>query len=174
MDDLSTYQGALQVFRNVKCAGGRQNCLIGAIVDLSKSSEFTGAMIGNGAFGAVGYVIGDLIGRERDLRVSRIYDFIFVMIDFTETGVGIIPLRGGGMRFSPEKLTPCYDAFVFFLYQELKEITVKNYYGIRKSVKTISIVLADGKKLCFTANMEEKALPYQQNGMATLVASYQK
>ena len=174
MDDLSTYQGALDIFRKANCAGERENCIFGALVDYSKSNEFTASMIGLGAAGAAGYLVGDVIGKERDQRISRINDFLFVLFDFTEAGVGIMPLNGGGLKINPEKLSPCYDAFVFYYYQELSDISVKNYYGIRKSVKTITITLFDGKKLHFNANMTEKALPYQVNGMAQFAGKYQR
>ena len=174
MDDLSTYQGAIEIFRKVNCVSERENCIFGAIVDFSKSDEFTGSMIGNGALGPVGYVVGGAIGRERDLRTGRIYDFLFVLFDVTETGVGIMPLSGGGLKINPEKLTPYYDGFVYYYYQELSDIKVKNYYGIRKNVKSITITLIDGKKLHFTANMSENRLPYQINGMSRFVERYQK
>ena len=174
MDDLSTYQGALTIFRNVNCAGERENCIIGTIVDYSKSNDVTASMIGYGAAGPVGYVVGSAIAKERDLRISRINEFLFAILDFTETGVGIMPLQGGGLKINPEKLTPCYDAFVFYYYQELSDISAKNYMGIRKSVKAITLTLINGKKLHFNANMTEKTLPYQENGMKAFVGKYQK
>ena len=173
MDDFRTYQGAVDIFRRVNCAGAAENCVFGAIIDKSKSSEFTASMIGN-AFGAVGWLVGDVVGKERDLRVSKINDYFFVLINLTEYGVGIMPLTGGGLRLNPEKQTPCYDGFVFYYYQELSEISVKNYMGVRKSVKTVTITLADGNKLHFTANMVEKPMPYQENCMTRFVAKYQK
>ncbi len=174
MDDFSTYQGALEVFRRVNCVGERENCIIGTIVDLSKSSEANGAIAGMSALGAVGYIVGGALGRDRDLRTSRIYDFMFALINFTETGVGIIPLQGGGMKVNPEKQSPFYEGFVFYYYQEISDISFKNYMGLRKSVKAVAITLLSGAKLCFNANMTEKALPYQVNGMANLVGRYQK
>ncbi len=115
-----------------------------------------------------------MLGRERDQRISRLNEFIFVLLNLTETGVGIMPLRGGGMKINPQNLTPCYDAFVFFYYQELSGISAKNYYGIRKSVKSIKLTLINGKKICFTANMSEKNLIYQENAMKQFVAKYQR
>ncbi len=57
MDDFGTYQGALNIFRNVNCVGQTENCIIGTIVDYSRSSEFTASMAGYGALGPAGYVI---------------------------------------------------------------------------------------------------------------------
>ena len=134
-------------------------------------SSSTGSMIGNGAFGPAGYVIGGLLGEERDRRVSNIYDYVFALLNFTELGVGIIPLSGGGMKINPEKQSPDYGGFVFFHYQELSEITAKNYLGIRKSVKAITIRLSNGYKLHFNANMVENTLPYQENAMKIIVSN---
>lgn len=174
MDDFSTYQGTLDIFKKVNCIGQAENCIIGAIVDSSKSTEFTASMVGYGAMGPAGYVVGKIVGQERDLRISRINDYIFVLLNFTENGVGIMPLLGTCLKINPKKLEPCYDGFVFCSYQELSDISAKNYYGIRKSVKTITLTFSDKNILCFTANMVEEALPYQENNMNIFVGRYQK
>lgn len=174
MEDFSTFQGALNIFQKVNCVGQVENCIIGAIVDSSKSTEFTASMIGYGALGAAGYVAGNIIGQESDSRVRSINDYIFVLLNFTEYGVGIMPLRGMCMKINPAKLEPVYNEFAFVSYQELSGITVNNYYGIRKSVKTIKITFANKNKLHFTANMAEKALLYQENCMNMFVGRYQK
>ena len=174
MEDFSTFQGALEIFQKVNCVGQVENCIIGAIVDSSKSTKFTASMIGYGAFGAAGYVAGSVIGQERDLRIRDINGYIFVLLNFTEYGVGIMPLRGMCMKINPEKLDPVYNEFAFVSYQELSGISVKNFYGIRKSVKTIKITFANKNKLYFTANMVEKALLYQENCMNRFVGRYQK
>jgi len=173
VDNFGTYRGAYEIFQKVNWIG-RDNCIFGTIVDQSKSASFTGSMMGEGAFGAIGYVVGGIIGRERDLRVGQIYDYFFALLNLTENGVGIMPLKGGGLRLNPEKMSPCYEGFFYYYYQELADISVKNYYGIRKSVKTIAITLADGNKLHFNANMIEKTLPYQENCMKEFVRRYQK
>ena len=76
MDDFSTYQGTLDIFKKENCVGESENCIIGAIVDSSKSTEFTASMVGYGAMGPAGYVVGKIVGQERDLRISRINDYI--------------------------------------------------------------------------------------------------
>ena len=131
-------------------------------------------LCGYGAFGAAGYVAGSAIGQERDLRIRDINGYIFVLLNFTEYGVGIMPLRGMCMKINPAKLEPVYNEFAFVSYQELSGISVKNFYGIRKSVKTIKITFANKNKLYFTANMVEKALLYQENCMNRFVGRYQK
>lgn len=174
MDDFSTYQGALEVFRKANWIGTTENCIFGAIVDSSKSSEFTASMAGFGALGPAGYVVGNILGQERDIRINRINDYIFVLINLTENGIGILPVIGGGMKIDPARLTPRYDGFVCFTYNEISQISAKNFYGIRKSVKAITITLANKYKLHFNANMSEKNLPYQENSMNIFVGRYQK
>ena len=174
MDNISTYQGALEVFRKVGWVGTTENCIFGAIVDSSKSTEFTASMAGYGAFGVAGYLAGNIIGQERDIRINDINDYIFVLINLTEKGIGILPVIGGGMKIDPARLTPRYDGFVCFTYNEISQISAKNFYGIRKSVKAITITLVNKYKLHFNANMSEKKLPYQENSMNYFVGKYQK
>ena len=171
MADFSTYQGAVEIFSYVNCAGA-ENCIIGAFVDKSKSTAFTASMVGD-VFGPVGFMAGNALGRDRDLRVSRIYEYFFVLLNFTERGVGIIPVVGGGLKFNPANQQPSYEGAVFYNYQELAGISMKNLFGIRKSIKTLTITLAGGYKLQFTAYMVEKKLPYQENDMNILVGRYQ-
>ena len=174
MDDFSTYWGALEVFRKANWIGTTENCIFGAIVDSSKSSEFTASMAGFGALGPAGYVVGNILGQERDIRVNKINDYIFILINLTENGIGILPVIGGGMKIDPARLTPVYDGFVCFGYNEISDISSKNFYGIRKSVKAITLTLTNNYKLHFNANMVEKNLPYQENSMNIFVERYQK
>lgn len=174
MDSFSSYQGAFDVFKRVNFVGERENCIIGAIVDQSKSAEFTASMIGNGLLGPVGFFAGQEIMRERDARLSKFNDFFFVLLNFTEKGVGIMPLNGIPFKIDPEKMEPRYDGFIFFNKEEVLGISSKNYYGIRKSVKTITITLVNNKKMYFTANIKENKLPYQEPSMKNIVERYQK
>ena len=68
MEDFSTYQGAFDIFSQANSIGQQDNWIFGAIIDKSKSTSFTASMIGNAAFGVAGYVAGDIIGQERDLK----------------------------------------------------------------------------------------------------------
>lgn len=45
---------------------------------------------------------------------------------------------------------------------------------LRKSVRAVTLTLVDGNKLHFNANMVEKTLPYQENGMNAMVNKYGK
>lgn len=174
MDDFSTYQGALNVFKRVNFVGNQENCIFGAIVDHSKSSEFTASMIGNGLLGTVGLIAGQELMRAREERLSKFSDFFYVLLNITEKGVGIMPLYGMPYKIDPEKMEPRYDGFIFFNKEEVLGIGSKNYYGIRKSVKTITITLVNNKKMYFTANIKENKLPYQEPSMKNIVERYQK
>ena len=174
MEEFSSYQGALDIFKRVNYIGEKENCIIGAIVDQSKSAEFTASMIGNGILGPVGLLVGQEIMRERDEKLKKFNEFFYVLLNITEKGVGILPLTGMPFKIDPEKMEPRYDGFVYFCNEEISNINSKNYFGIRKSVKTITITLANNKKIYFTANMKENKLPYQEESMKKLVEKYQK
>ena len=74
-------------------------------------------MIGRYSFGEVGHMAGYAIGRERDLNISKINGYFALLFNFTENGVGIIPLAGKGLSINPKKLEPAYDGYVFYNYQ---------------------------------------------------------
>lgn len=174
MDDYSTYQGALEIFRKVNCVGEVENCIFGGIVALTKSERFKAAAIGKTVLGPAGFTVGNAIGRERDLSVSKIYEYAHVLFDFTENGVGIMPLAGSKVTINPQKSQPDYDGFIWFNYKELSNISIKKYYKVRNKIKIITITLADNNKLHFYAKMVEKTLPYQEHNMNLFVGRYQK
>lgn len=174
MANFKDYNEALEIFKQVGCVGKKDNWIFGGFIDKSKSSTFTSSMIGQQAFGATGYMAGYEIGRKRDISISKINGYFALLFDFTENGVGIMPLDGNSLSLNPKKLEPVYDDYVFYNYQEISEISVKNFWGIRKGIKNVSIKLADNKKLFFFIHMVERILPYQEENMKKFVEKYQK
>ena len=174
MDDYSTYQGALDIFRKADCIGADENCIFGAVVDRTKSAAFKGAVAGKLAFGSVGFMIGNAIGHEIDLKANKIYDYAHVLINITDSGVGIMPLKGSVLTIDPDKSKPDYDGFVFFQHQEISDISIEKYMGLRDRIKTVIFTLADNSRLHFFIKMEEKSLPYQEENMNLFVQKYQK
>ena len=174
MDDYSTYQGAFEIFRKANCIGETENCIFGAVVDRTKSTAFAASAAGKLAFGPAGLMVGNAIGRKRDLKVNKIYDYAHALLNFTETGIGIMPLAGNVLTIDPKKSRPDYDGFVFYQYQEISDILIKKYMGIRERIKTVIITLADNHKLHFFVKMDEKTLPYQEENTALFVGKYQK
>ena len=174
MANFKDYNEALETFKQVGCVGKKDNWIFGGFIDKSKSSTFTSSMIGQHAFGAAGYMAGYEIGRKRDISISKINGYFALLFNFTENGVGIMPLDGNSLSLNPKKLEPVYDDYVFYNYQEIYKISVKNFWGIRKGIKNVSIKLADNNKLFFFIHMVERFLPYQKENMEKFVEKYQK
>ena len=174
MDDYSTYQGALEIFRKAGCEGAEENCIIGACVDRTKSAAFKGAVAGKLVGGAVGFMVGHAIGREMDQKVNEIYDHAYALFNITENGIGIMPLKGNVLTIDPRRSKPDYDGFVFLNHQDISKISIEKYMGIRDAIKTVVITLADKRKLHFFIKLSEKTLPYQEENMNLFVQKYRK
>lgn len=174
MANFDEYNEALEIFKQVDCIGEKDNWIFGGFIDKSKSSIIATSTIGRYTFGAAGYMAGYEIGRERDLKISKINDYFALLFNVTENGIGIMPLDGKGLSINPKKLKPVYDGYVFYNYQEISEISVRNFWKIRKGIKRITIELADKRKLYFFVHMVERFLPYQKENMKKFVEKYQK
>ena len=174
MANFNNYNEALEIFKQVGCVGEKDNWIFGGFIDKSKSSTFTSSTIGRHTFGAAGYMAGYEIGRKRDISISKINAYFALLFNFTENGVCIMPLDGNSLSLNPKKLEPAYEDYVFYNYQEISEISVKNLFGIRKGIKNVTIKLADNKNLYFFIHMVERFIPYQEENMKKFVEKYQK
>lgn len=174
MLNFGEYNGALEIFRQVDCIGEKDNWIFGGFIDKSKSAIIISSTIGRYTFGAAGQMAGYEIGREKDLQKSKINGYFALLFNCTENGIGIMPLSGSGLSINPKKLKPAYDGYVFYNYEEISEISVKNFWKIRKGIKRVTIKLTDEKKLYFFIHMVEKFLPYQEENMKNFVKKYQK
>ena len=174
MANFDEYNGALEIFKQVDCVGEKDNWIFGGFIDKSKSAIIVSSTIGRYTLGAAGQMAGYEIGRERDLKVSKINGYFALLFNFTENGIGIMPLEGSGLSINPKKLKPAYDGYVFYNYQEIAEISVRNFWRIRKGIKRVTIKLSDNKKLFFFIHMVVRKLPYQKENMKKFVEKYQK
>ena len=174
MANFDRYIDALEIFKQVNCVGVKDNWIVGGFIDKSKSAIIPSTTIGRTAFGSAGYMAGYEIGRQKDISISKVNGYFALLFNFTENGVGIIPLDGKGLSLNPKKLVPVYDSFVFYSYQEISEISVKDFAGIRKGIKNVSISLVDNRKLYFFIHMVEKNLPYQEVNMKKIVERFQR
>ena len=174
MANFANYNEALDIFKQVDCFGKKDNWIFGGFIDKSKSAIITSSTIGRYTFGAAGQMAGYAIGRERDLKISKINGYFALLFNCTENGIGIMPLDGNVLTLNPKKLKPAYEGYVFYNYQEISEIFVRNFWGIRKGIKRVTIELADKRKLYFFIHMVERNLPYQKENMEKFVAKYQK
>ena len=174
MANFDEYNGALEIFKQVDCVGKKDNWIFGGFIDKSKSKIIVSSTVGRYTAGAAGQMAGYAIGRERDLQISKINGYFSLLFNCTESGIGIMPLDGSALSLNPKKLKPAYDGYVFYNYQEISEITVKNFWGIRKGIKVVTIKLADNKELHFFIHMVERNLPYQKENMEKFVEKFQK
>ena len=174
MANFDEYNGALEIFKQVDCVGEKDNWIFGGFIDKSKSAIITSSTIGRYTAGAAGYMAGYEIGRERDLKISKINGYFALLFNCTENGIGIMPLDGSALSLNPNKLKPAYDGYVFYNYQEISEINVRNFWKIRKGIKRVTIKLVDDKKLFFFIHMVERHIPYQEENMKKFVEKYQK
>lgn len=172
MDDYSTYQGALEIFKKAGCTGTVENCILGAAVDKTQSAAFKGAMAGRLALGSAGFLVGNAIGRKMDSKTNKTYDYNHVLINITENGVGIMPLQGHAVAIYPRKSQPDYSGFVFIPNQEISNVKINNFAGIREQIKKVVISLADNHSLHFYIRMTLKALPYQEENMKKFLQKY--
>lgn len=174
MTNFDEYNGALEIFKQVNCVGEKDNWIFGGFIDKSKSAIITSSTVGRYTAGAAGQMAGYAIGREKDLQISKINGYFALLFNCTEKGIGIMPLDGSGLSINPKKLKPAYDGYVFYDYKEISEISVKNFWKIRKGIKRVTITLTDNKKLFFFIHMVERKLPYQEENMKKFVEKYQK
>ena len=174
MANFDKYNEALEIFRQVDCVGEKDNWIFGGFIDKSKSAIITTSTIGRYTAGAAGYMAGYAIGRERDLKISKINGYFSLLFNCTENGIGIMPLDGPTLSINPKKLKPVYDGYVFYNYQEISEISVRNFWVIRKGIKRVTIKLSDNRKLHFFIHMAERFLPYQKENMKKFVEKFQK
>ena len=173
--DYSTYENAIELFRQVNCVGEQENCIFGAFKDVSKGASLYTGVIGNTFGGVIGGVVGDLIGENIEVRQNKLNKYTWYLINQTENGLGIMPLVVSGgivMNFNPQKLSPVFEDFTFYSYQELKNIEVKNLGGLNKKVQAVTIVFANGTKLNLTVSIKEKLLIYQESNFTRFMARY--
>ena len=174
MANFDEYNGALEIFKQVNCVGEKDNWIFGGFIDKSKSAIIVSSTIGKYTFGSAGQMAGYAIGRERDIQISKINGYFSLLFNVTENGIGIMPLDGPGLTINPKKLKPAYEGYMFYDYYGISEISVKNFWGIRKGIKTVMIKLTDNKKLHFFIHMVERHLPYQEENMKKFVGKFQK
>lgn len=178
MGDISTYENVLEMFKQVNCSGEHNNIFV-AVKDISKGARANSTIIGGAVGGMVGYTVGMIVGESIEARTNKIAscNSIYYLINQTEHGIAILPLNGGSMLSScanPEKLSPKFEEIMFFTYQELQDIEVKNFNMLNSRVQSVKITFADGKKIYFNVNVKEKFLPYQEECFANFMKLYKK
>lgn len=170
MDDFKTLNGALNLFRSVNCIGN-QNIIL--IAHKNSNSGTMTSMIVGGAIGSIASSMERTAGAGFKVEIGE-YDAL--VLNFTEYGIGFIPLKLQGKRLTKwtmDKMQPNMSNFVFVSNNSIEKITVKNNSIIDKS-KRIILKIQGNVTFDLIAYMEEKLVPYQKDSMNSLVSMYSK
>lgn len=133
-----------------------------------------GAGAAAGAVGAAIAASAVAAGTSQNFNSLSQYDGL--LINANEYGLGIIPLvsKGVQMFLNPAKLEAKPEGFVFFNYQNIEEIKVKNFNIFNKKVQTLKIKVFGAKMLHLTVRIKEKLIPYQEQNFTVFMNRYKK
>ena len=97
------------------------------------------------------------------------------LINANENGFGILPLdrTQHKLRVLIEDLTPRYDEFTYFSYQQLAEVRIKRV-GLNSKVKHVVIKIANAPQYDLTVMAKEKKLAYHEANFASFCEFYSK
>lgn len=171
MDDFSTYENAIEIFRKLNCVGQLENNIVGGTIDSSTSANNISQKVGFRVGGIAGQAI--VCSAPTHKKIDIINENFWVLINQTENGIGILPLDGKRiMLYRPEKLKPIYKDFAFFSFQEIKSIKMHDSLNMFKTSQTINIKFNEGGKLNLVVSIVENFVPYQESCMKRLMEKY--
>lgn len=158
--DFKTIEGAMEIFRNLNCIGN-DNCIFVTFKDTNREGFKYGALgaVGGAIAGAAAFSNGMLNGIE---------GFDGLLINCTELGLGIVPLKSNGVQLvlKVEKMEPQLDRFVFISNENIDSIIIKNFSFLNKKTQKVKIKIKGGKTLHQLARKVEKTIPYQEENFA--------
>lgn len=158
--DFKTIEGAMEIFRNLNCIGN-DNCIFVTFKDTNREGFKYGALgaVGGAIAGAAAFSNGMLNGIE---------GFDGLLINCTELGLGIVPLKSNGVQLvlKIEKMEPQLDRFVFISNENIDSIIIKNFSFLNKKTQKVKIKIKGGKTLHQLARKVEKTIPYQEENFA--------
>ena len=153
---------------------GENNCIFLCFIDTNREGLKYGAL---GALGAVGggaiagvaaFSSGIVDGMNRK---SDGY-----LINWTENGLGIIPLDATGvmLTLTPAKLKADTSSYFFVSNEQIESIVVKKFNIFNSSTKKVIIALKNNQKLHLMARLNEKLIPYQNENLSKFADQYKK
>ena len=158
--DFKTIEGAMEIFRNLNCIGN-DNCIFVTFKYTNREGFKYGALgaVGGAIAGAAAFSNGMLNGIE---------GFDGLLINCTELGLGIVPLKSNGVQLvlKIEKMEPQLDRFVFLANENIDSIIIKNFSFLNKKTQKVKIKIKGGKTLHQLARKVEKTIPYQEENFA--------
>ena len=163
--DFKTNEGVMELFRSVNGIGN-DNCFFVTFKNTNREGMKYGALgvVGGTLGAAASFATGVLDGIEG-------YDGL--LINQTEKGLGIIPLKKNGMQLvlSPEKMEPEIESYVFVPNEQVEGIEIKNFNIFNKKTKKVNIKFKE-KTLYQLAHVAEKGIPYQEANFAKIMQLY--
>ena len=161
--NYNTYEEVNEIFRKVNCIGN-DNCFF---VTYKNPNSTSAAM-----FGAVGGLVSGMANAMSD-DIEKSEGFI---INLTEQGLGLIPLKNKGMQMviNVAKMEPQLDKFLFVPNDKIEFIEVKNFNFLNKKLQKVNIKIQGLKTLYQVARIKEKDIAYQEDNVTKLMEKYKK
>lgn len=171
MEEFKTIENAEELFRGVNGLG-ENNCILVALKDTRREG------IKYGAMGAVGGAVGGAIAGA---FASGVIDGMNrrsdgYLINWTEKGLGIIPLDATGlmMVLTASKLKADVSSYFFVSNDQIDSIVVKNFNFFSSGTKSIVIKLKNNQKLHLMARVNEKGISYQAENVKKFAENFKK
>lgn len=173
MEEFNTKEKVEELFGSVNGLG-ESNCIFLCFIDTNREGLKYGALgalggvVGGAIAGAVAFSSGLVDGMNRK---SDGY-----LINWTENGLGIIPLDATGvmLTLTPAKLKADTSSYFFVSNEQIESIVVKNFNIFNSSTKKVIIALKNNQKLHLMARLNEKLIPYQNENLSKFAEKYKK
>ena len=173
MEEFNTIESAEELFRSVDGLG-ENNCIFTCIMDTNREGLKYGAMgaiggaIGGAIAGAAAFSQGMIDGMNRK---SDGY-----LINWTEKGLGIIPLDAKGimLTLTVSKMKADTSSYFFISNDQIQSIVVKNFNIFNSGTKRVSITLTNNAKLHLLSRVNEKQIPYQSQNLTKFAERFKK
>jgi len=169
-NEFKTWEGVVNLFRSVNGVGN-QNIIL--IAHKNGNSASTSSMLFGGVIGGIADSMEKTAGAGFKIGLGE-YDAL--ILNFTECGIGFIPLNLQGKRLSKwtmDRMIPNMSNYVFVGNNSIEKIIVKNNSIIDKS-KRIILKIQGNVTFDLIAYMNEKLVPYHSNSMNQLLSMYGK
>ena len=120
--NFKTLEGAMEIFKSLNCIGN-ENCIFVTFKDTNREG------LKYGALGAVGGAIAGAAASFSNGMLAGIQGFDGMLINLTETGLGIIPLKSKKIQLTLkiDNMEPLLDRFVFVANENVESIIIKNF-----------------------------------------------
>lgn len=156
MEEFNTIEKVIELFNKVGCFG-YNNCYIYVTTNYQTMKS--------------GYNAGAEEGMKA-ARENRGWEGY--LINTTETGLGIIPLKNSKplLFIKPENMSVHLEAYSFFNYNDIESIKVKKLNFFSTTAKDVRIRLKNGIEYKLIAKNKEKLIPYHADNFEKFVKKF--